>query len=537
MAISGTSVRTKLIALTIFFMADIAVLGFMSFRQTSAVIDVSKKLVDVDIPSVAKMGMVDMMHDGIRSNVLSGLLFASGLTVSTSEEILSEEHEFSQKITESLESLKALDLSPDLKNLVLKAEPGIKDYTAQATAINQLSLAKDFKKAVEALPVFQKSFEVLERDLGALGDEIAASSEKIASVQSEENRATMNLLFAFAVACLVFGGAVSMFVIRTTMKTVSNASMKLMEQANIVGRFALDVDSSAAELSKTVELQASNVHHSASTIHEISEMARLSSENALLVRESAISAVEVASNGKARVSEMVKIFSEVNRASDLINASVSSSNDQMSSVARVIQEISIKTQVINEIVFQTKLLSFNASVEAARAGEHGKGFAVVAEEVGKLARSSGEAAEQISRMLATSIVKVEDTIKNARADLEHVMRESREKIRLGEATARECDGILDRVVDVSQGVKSKIDQISGAIKEQSIGVTDMSKTLQALQSSISETHNQSKQSATHANGMTLAAGDMKGTSVSLRELLGVKVVKNDSLDAEDSKAA
>ncbi|MBC7465119.1 MAG: hypothetical protein H7256_03945 [Bdellovibrio sp.] len=49
------------------------------------------------------------------------------------------------------------------------------------------------------------------------------------------------------------------------------------------------------------------------------------------------------------------------------------------------EEIGNKTKVINDIVFQTKLLSFNASVEAARAGEHGKGFAVVAEEVGKLA--------------------------------------------------------------------------------------------------------------------------------------------------------
>jgi hypothetical protein len=65
----------------------------------------------------------------------------------------------------------------------------------------------------------------------------------------------------------------------------------------------------------------------------------------------------------------------------------------------------------------------------------------------------------------------------------------------------------------------------------------MSKTLQALQSSISETHNQSKLSATHANGMSLAAGNMKGTSVSLRELLGVKLVINSDQDSEASKAA
>jgi methyl-accepting chemotaxis protein len=72
------------------------------------------------------------------------------------------------------------------------------------------------------------------------------------------------------------------------------------------------------------------------------------------------------------------------------------SNEQMSEIVKVIQEIETKTKVINDIVFQTKLLSFNASVEAARAGEQGKGFAVVAEEVGNLAQMSGNAAKEIS---------------------------------------------------------------------------------------------------------------------------------------------
>jgi methyl-accepting chemotaxis protein len=83
------------------------------------------------------------------------------------------------------------------------------------------------------------------------------------------------------------------------------------------------------------------------------------------------------------------------------------SNDEISSIVKVIAEIGDKTKVINDIVFQTKLLSFNASVEAARAGEQGKGFAVVAEEVGNLATMSGKAAEEISSMLGDSMGKVE----------------------------------------------------------------------------------------------------------------------------------
>ena len=53
---------------------------------------------------------------------------------------------------------------------------------------------------------------------------------------------------------------------------------------------------------------------------------------------------------------------------------IEKSNTELEEVNQVVRLIRERTNVINEIVFKTQMLSFNANIEAARAGQHGLGF-------------------------------------------------------------------------------------------------------------------------------------------------------------------
>jgi len=108
-----------------------------------------------------------------------------------------------------------------------------------------------------------------------------------------------------------------------------------------------------------------------------------------------------------------------------------------------------KTRVINDIVFKTQLLSFNASIEAARAGQFGKGFSVVAEEVGRLAQMSGKAAKEIETLISDSQKKAMSVV--------------------GEVVGRAEDGakVSNEVIVSFHQLNQAINEISGSLRAMS----------------------------------------------------------------------
>ncbi|MGD9555097.1 MAG: methyl-accepting chemotaxis protein, partial [Arcobacteraceae bacterium] len=80
-------------------------------------------------------------------------------------------------------------------------------------------------------------------------------------------------------------------------------------------------------------------------------------------------------------------------------------NIAMDEINQKVSTINEAIEIIDQIAFQTNILSLNAAVEAATAGEVGKGFAVVAQEVRNLASRSAEAAKEIKNLVQNATVQ------------------------------------------------------------------------------------------------------------------------------------
>ena len=135
---------------------------------------------------------------------------------------------------------------------------------------------------------------------------------------------------------------------------------------------------------------------------------RNSNEAAAALEETAAALEEVTSNISSNTTNIVKmahLAGTVTQASSEGKALASETTQAMDEINKEVNAISEAITIIDQIAFQTNILSLNAAVEAATAGEAGKGFAVVAQEVRNLATRSADAANEIKKLVSNATQK------------------------------------------------------------------------------------------------------------------------------------
>ncbi|HLE11042.1 MAG: hypothetical protein A2504_01910 [Bdellovibrionales bacterium RIFOXYD12_FULL_39_22] len=235
---------------------------------------------------------------------------------------------------------------------------------------------------------------------------------------------------------------------RVILKRLVVLAQKISSISENLLQSSRDINSTSAKMRDASTQQASALEETSASLEQINSIVKNN-----------VSGAESASKLSRGVKEMYLQGSESMKKLASSMSEILASNQKIQDLVKVINEIGESTKVIDEIVFQTKLLSFNASVEAERAGEHGRGFAVVAQEVGSLATMSGAAAQKISGIVNKSITSSNQ-----------IISENRSKVEDGGELVEKTSKIMSDISRNIDLVSENSEKIYTSLKEQMGGI-------------------------------------------------------------------
>jgi methyl-accepting chemotaxis protein len=169
--------------------------------------------------------------------------------------------------------------------------------------------------------------------------------------------------------------------------TLGNVAKQNLENGQTLENNATLMKSSMHNLSQKAREQATSLEETAAAVEEITSITRNNAQNAIKMATLGETVKSAVINGQKLASKTAISMEEINVKVTAINEAIT---------------------IIDQIAFQTNILSLNAAVEAATAGEAGKGFAVVAAEVRNLANRSADAAREIKSLVEDANTKANE---------------------------------------------------------------------------------------------------------------------------------
>lgn len=187
---------------------------------------------------------------------------------------------------------------------------------------------------------------------------------------------------------------------------------------------------------------------------------RNSTETAAALEETAAALEEITStivNNTNNIATMAEYSNELSESIKVGQGLAASTVKAMDEINDQTEAIAEAITVIDQIAFQTNILSLNAAVEAATAGEAGKGFAVVAQEVRNLAARSAEAAKEIKALVENATLKT-----NAGKDGADKMIQGYETLN---SNIQKTTATINSIAEASKEQRIGIEQINDAVNQ------------------------------------------------------------------------
>ena len=206
--------------------------------------------------------------------------------------------------------------------------------------------------------------------------------------------------------------------IKTTKNQIDDSKNSLNNELNVTSSAITQINANINSFSELTKAQSESIETTVSAINEIS--GNIDSLNRLIESQSSATI-----QGSSAIEEMIGNISSIDNTvlkmsssfNNLFNSTVEG-NEAQRILSDLIVKISEKSKqldktnkLINDIAYQTNLLSMNAMIESAHAGNFGNGFAVVANEIRKLAENSTKSSKNIKVLIKDVLTLIEQLSK------------------------------------------------------------------------------------------------------------------------------